>query len=573
MSSAGAVQSRRCCAAHLVPLMAPVRNLPIASGGRFNHTPMLSISRKNVVAAVANTSVAVLLTGPAGGLGEAARQVIALAGDTGQQQAAVDDILRRLRKSLGAFAVAERIPDSLLNQAFLTAELAIRRGGVSIAECLDLNLDRHRIANRVLGRAGGLLADLDEGAGDITRRIIRAVYDQILMDPQALPELEREFQRHVVTRLAQLDTLPQKTARAIQSLAPAAMITNPRRLWDKNMLPESSLLRAEFAVVPFHGRDDTLEELDHWCTQEPTAAFRLYTGAGGMGKTRLMMEACRRMRARGWRAGFLSGEAGAWDALFGIDAPLLMTVDYAELKRLELRAMIEQTLRRTTRRHRTRLVAIARGRGDWWEDLIRTGHGVGDFLSGPATSVRILTPLAPAPEQRADSFRRAARSFAACLGRSSAGSVSETPDMSPRYFDRVLFVHLAALAAVLGQDPGDENALLDFALRRERGFWDDGVAAAGFADLRGRAVLEAAVVVTLAGRIRTREEAIRLIGKAPALAGQPATAVAALAELLHALYPGDGWLEGVQPDLLGEHLLFRAGQQDPSILGVFDADG
>lgn len=532
---------------------------------------MPSVSRKKVAAAVANTAVAALLTGPVGGLGEAARQAITLAADTGHQHTA-DDILRRLRKSLEEFAVAEHIPDTLVNQAFLTAELAIRHGGISVAECLDLNLDPHRIANRVLGRAGGLLADLDEGAADITRRIIRAVYDQILTDPKALPELDREFQRYVVTRLAQLGTLPEETARAIQALAPATMVTNPRRLWDASMLPESSLLRAEFAVVPFHGREGTMEELDDWCTQVPAAAFRLYTAAGGMGKTRLMIECCSRMRARGWRAGFLSDDAGAWDALFGTDASLLVTVDYAELKRIELRVLIEQTLRRTTRRHRTRLVALARGRGNWWEDLTRTGHGVGDFLSGPATSVRTLAPVAPTPEQRAHSFRLAARSFAACLGRLSAGAVSEIPDMSPAYFDRVLFVHLAALAVALGQDPGDENALLDFALRRERGFWDDGVVAAGFADLRGRSVLEAAVVATLAGRIRTREEAIQLIGKAPALAGQPATAVAAVAELLHALYPGDGWLEGVQPDLLGEHLLLRAGQEDSSILRVFDGE-
>jgi hypothetical protein len=350
------------------------------------------------------------------------------------------------------------------------------------------------------------------------------------------------------------------------------MVISPRRLWDGNMFPESSLLRAEFAVVPFHGRGDVMEELDDWCTQPPNTAFRLYTGAGGMGKTRLMIEACDWMRARGWRAGFLSSSAGAWDVLFEADAPLLVTVDYAELKRTELRVMIEHALRRAARR-RTRLVALARGGGDWWQDLARTGHGVGDFLCGQATSVRTLTAVAPTPEERANSFQRAARSFAARLGRPSPGGVSKVPDMSPQYFDRVLFVHLAALAAVLGQDPGDENAMLDFALRRERGFWDDGVVTAGLADLRGRAVLEAAVIATLAGRIGTREEAIKLIGKAPALAGQPATTVAELAGLLHTLYPGDGWLEGVQPDLLGEHLLLRAGQEDPSILRVFDAGG
>lgn len=175
---------------------------------------MPSVSRKKVATAVANTAVAVLLTGPAGGLGEAARQAIAMAADTGHQRTA-DDILRRLRASLEEFAVAERIPGPVVNQAFLTAELAIRQGGVSVAECLSLNLDPHRIANRVVGRAGGLLADLDEGAADITRHIIRAVYEEILSDPQTLPEVEREFQRHVVTGLARLGTLSEETARAI----------------------------------------------------------------------------------------------------------------------------------------------------------------------------------------------------------------------------------------------------------------------------------------------------------------------------------------------------------------------
>lgn len=534
-------------------------------------TRMPSVSRKRLAAAVANTAVAALLTGPIGGLGEAAHQAIAIAVDAGHQRT-IDDIFRRLRASLEEFAVSERIPDALLDQAFAAAELAIREGGVSVAECLSLGLDPRRVANRVSGRAGRLLADLDEGAADITRRLIHAVYDEILNDPRALPTVEREFQRYVVSGLARIETMPEETARAIAALAPAAMVTSPRRLWDGNLFPESSLLRAEFAVVPFHGRADMMAELDDWCTQPPDAAFRLYTGAGGMGKTRLMIEACDRMRARGWRAGFLSGAAKAWDALFDADEPLLLAIDYAELKRTELRAVIEHTLRRPGRR-RTRLVALARGRGDWWQDLTRTGHGVGDFLSGPATSVWTLTAVAPTPQERAESFRSAARSFAARLGRPSPGGEPAVPDMSPQYFDRVLFVHLAALAAMLGQDPGDDNAMLDFALRRERGFWDDGMATAGFADLRGRAVLEAAVVTTLAGRIGTREEAIDLIGKAPALAGQPATAVAALAGLLHTLYPGDGWLEGVQPDLLGEHLLLRAAQEDPSILHVFDVAG
>jgi hypothetical protein len=522
---------------------------------------------KKIAAAVANTAGAILLTGPVGGLSEAAREAIALAAGA-QRRRNLDGILKRLRRGLEEFAAAEGIPDSLMTQAFTTAELAIRRGGVSVAECLDLGLDPCRVANRVLGRASSLLDDLDDGAADICRRIVRSVYSDILADAQALPELEREFQRHVVGRLAGLSQLPERTAQAVRAFAPVAMITDPRRMWDGDIFPESALVRAEFAVVPFHGRVDTLEELDDWCAQGPDTAFRLYTGAGGMGKTRLMIEVCSRLRARGWHTGFLArGGPRAWEALFDADASMLITVDYAELRRAELRTLIEHTLSRR-RGRRIKLVALARGRGEWWQDLARAGHRVGDFLSGPAASVKILAPVAGAPEDRRLSFRRAAESFAARLGRSVPMSLV---DMTPGYYDRVLFLHLAALAAVLGERASDDNALLDFALRREQGLWDVGVEAAGFGDLRGRAVLEAAVLTTIAGRIDRRDEAVGLISRAPALAGQPATAAAALAEFLHTLYPGDGWLEGVQPDLLGEHLLYRVGQEDPAILRVFDA--
>jgi hypothetical protein len=527
-----------------------------------------SAKRKKITAAVANTAVAVLLTGPAGGLGEAARQAIDFA-LAAPHRRTLDDTLKRLRRDLEEFAVAESLSESFMNQAFSTAELAILRGGASLAECLDLRLDPHRIANRVLGRASDLLGDLDDGAADICRQIVRVVYGEILEDPQTLPQLEREFQRHVVSQLAELTRLPEQTARAVRALASVAVITDPRQMWDGDIYPESALVRAEFAVVPFHSRTDTLDELDDWCAEGPDAAFRLYTGAGGMGKTRLMIEVSGRLRARGWQAGFLTrGGPPAWDALFHTDEPMIITVDYAELQRAELRTLISCALSRR-RGCRTRLVALARGRGAWWQDLARTGHGIGDFLSGPATSVKILTPVASTPQQRLDSFHRAAKCFAARLGRPVPAS--EQIDMTPSYYDRVLFVHLAALAAVLGQPVGDDDALLDFVLRREQGFWDAGLEAAGFADLRGRPVLEAAVVTTMAGRIDRRDEAVSLISRAPALAGQPATATAALAELLHTLYPGDGWLDGVQPDLLGEHLLYRAGQEDPAILRVFDA--
>ena len=146
------------------------------------------------MAAVASTAVAVLVTGPLGGFGEAARQVIALAVGT-QRRRTCDDILKRLRRGLEEFAAAENLPEGLLDEAFSAAELAIRRGGVSVAECFDLKLEPHKIADRVLARASDLLKDLDDGAGDICRQVVRSVYDEILAAPEMLPELQQEFQR------------------------------------------------------------------------------------------------------------------------------------------------------------------------------------------------------------------------------------------------------------------------------------------------------------------------------------------------------------------------------------------
>jgi hypothetical protein len=76
-------------------------------------------------------------------------------------------------------------------------------------------------------------------------------------------------------------------------------------------------------------------------------------------------------------------------------------------------------------------------------------------------------------------------------------------------------------------------------------------------------------VATLAGQAGNRTEAIRLLASsAPLLGGQSAVVVDAVAELLHRLYPGEAWLQGVLPDLLGEHLVERALDEDPDLLGA-----
>jgi hypothetical protein len=61
---------------------------------------------REIIAALARTAVAALLTGPVSGLNVAASEAIALAAGTGHRQT-YEDILRRLRRNLEEFARSE----------------------------------------------------------------------------------------------------------------------------------------------------------------------------------------------------------------------------------------------------------------------------------------------------------------------------------------------------------------------------------------------------------------------------------------------------------------------------------
>jgi hypothetical protein len=132
---------------------------------------------------------------------------------------------------------------------------------------------------------------------------------------------------------------------------------------------------------------------------------------------------------------------------------------------------------------------------------------------------------------------------------------------------------MSALALVMGEQIESEQELLDFAIRREQAFWDEGISEAGAPALRGRPIAQAAAVATLAGRVADLQQAMQLMAHAPLLKGQPVAVLEAAAELFHRLYPGQAWLEGVQPDILGEHLIGHSLETDPALIQVFSHHG
>jgi tetratricopeptide (TPR) repeat protein len=337
--------------------------------------------------------------------------------------------------------------------------------------------------------------------------------------------------------------------------------------WRPDASP-AALLRADFGVVPFHGREAELEELARWCDSERPLALRLYTAPGGFGKTRLLRHFVRIRRAE-WDAGFLPEgvlRAEAVSALLSDNTkPLLLVLDYAESRVSELEAVLLAA--RETPRRRLRIVLLARSEGDWWNELKRAGGGVGDFFQGPAVEGPLpLPPLTDSSAARHTSFQNAVHAFAKALGKEREATLSTAPPLDDQDFERVLLVHAAALATVEGELVSSDN-LLDWLLtREERGIDRVREKQAGLGPEIQRATYQAAALVTLAQGADSRGETVEILSRTPSLRDQPCARREQIAEVLHVLYRGRRWCDGIEPDLLGEHWIASRLDEAPELL-------
>jgi hypothetical protein len=546
------------------------------------------VSVRQLGKSLAKISVAVVFTGPVGGARETLNQAIDLFwSSTPPEGQTVTRVLRDIEDSLSAFAAGERLPAAAVERAMENASWLIGRHGLTASDLVDAGLDPQRAVDTLLRRAAPALRGMDEGDVALCTLTIERVYTAVVQHSAGLSETTTEYRRAVLRRLESLEALPEEVRVALVRSAAHGLVLNPSRTWQANYYPPSALLRAEYGAVPFWGRTDVLQDLDTWLQDERPVTTRLYVGAGGMGKTRLMLEWCRRLRTGGWRAGFLSEGDGRVRAehlalLSSGVRGVALVVDYAETRTETVGRLVAAALDS----HATvRILLLARSTADWWDRLRQLPDVVGDYLNGPAVTTYGLTPVAVTEEERQEVFRLAVDAFRRALG--SAGdhhvpedgpSVTAAPvrrrrarGLSGATYDRILFLLLKALASAEGQANDDDRALLDHALRREQRFWDDGLDSAGLSTLVGRPVRQAAALITLAGHISSYDEAVRLLATAPLLSGQPAAVLGRVAELFHRLYPEAGWMNGIQPDLLGEHLVARALEEDPTLLGVFVA--
>ncbi len=439
--------------------------------------------------------------------------------------------------------------------------------GLSASDLVELNLEPERATQELLRRGAAMLATAGEPVAELVRRqIVPAIYRGLLQDPQHVDTLKPAIFQSLLAQRDAIGRLEGDLGRALQLMTGWWLVTDPRRRWPPRR-HDAAVLRAEYQVVDFHAeRQPELEALQAWCANDQPVGVQLITGPGGTGKTRLAIQLLGALGPN-WRAGFLHRRAEevtpfALDGVFADPRPLLLVVDYAETRRPVVERILGH-LRSQGAPNKVRVLLLARAAVDWWQAL-QTGDGeVRDLLAEHTPAELPLTRIADSPELRVHVFGQALADYARVVG-------TEPPDLAgidlgAGHFATTLFLHIAALAALEGAVPQGEQALLDWALDRERALWlerqdDDPARASAFA--------QAAALLTLAGGAADGESALDTFRRWPRLKAKGDDALFGMFDLLGELYPQDDGATGVRPDLLGEHLVDQELSRMPALLGA-----
>lgn len=354
------------------------------------------------------------------------------------------------------------------------------------------------------------------------------------------------------------DPRPRQRAQATrQAVHTQSLALSPGAARLPRRAPPSRLLVARYGVVPFAHREALLRQLDAWVEDGAPVGVQLIVGPGGMGKTRLAQEWTRRWRARGWQAGFVEGALDPQRAAgLGAAAQAIVIIDYAEtregLGELLRHAAMHAAEPKGELRQQLRVVLLCRGQGDWWRALSDLGHGVQDLLDDGPEPVALEPIALDVPGRRAE-FSRAAQALAERRG---APVPVELPDLSDARYQRVLYLHMAALAAVEGLEIRADQLLAEL-IKHEESYWLKR-AELETADVREREDFKretrtALAALTLLGGAASREELDALMERLELRWALQASWV------LQQVYPGLPPLQvaPLEPDLLGEALTRR----------------
>ncbi|BAJ63518.1 tetratricopeptide repeat protein [Anaerolinea thermophila] len=243
------------------------------------------------------------------------------------------------------------------------------------------------------------------------------------------------------------------------------------------------LLDARYRLVKYGGKafEQALDDLCNWAKQlegqSPPLGLRLYTAAGGSGKTRLLLEAALKLREDGWWAGFI-GENNLSpqqaEILTQDCRPTFIVVDYLEMRSqavLNLLKAMAKTISEQTRKAPLALVLAERHYPHWLKQ--ETQRGSDPSYSGLVELYRLLDfkehslPTFTNPQERAEFFRTARDTL-----KSRLNLAGESIDYLPEDLsERPLYLLLLALHAAEGRSlrhPKNEQEILEHTWKREK---------------------------------------------------------------------------------------------------------
>jgi hypothetical protein len=333
-----------------------------------------------------------------------------------------------------------------------------------------------------------------------------------------------------------------------------------------------ALLNPDRRIVPFdRRRAQQLRPLLTWCTQRQGGSVWLLAGAAGDGKTRLLVEAARRLADADWICGWVRQgcESAVVDVAVQWDRPVLLIVDDADT-RPDLLTLLTAVSRR--RDDQVRVVVAAREFSEWWTRLREQAPR--EIAAGFPAGRTDLPPLISDLHGQQQNFTIALRAFAQDRQVAlPAATLTPTPAPLP-----VVLIHAAAAVTVAGSLTGTID--LDIALQQlfdlEEAWWQQRAAdSRRYGNLRtlGLPALQDTVVLAVLLGADDLDDAAGRLRHLPGLGATNDTTRQTLATWIRELYPqraGD-WLSPHLPARLVERYVAARLAARPSLVAAIAA--
>ncbi|MBI3708217.1 MAG: hypothetical protein HY246_11145, partial [Proteobacteria bacterium] len=315
-------------------------------------------------------------------------------------ESAAAGIIEEVAASMSQCGVgADRLEPILSN-----LQIVLTKFGPSAERLYALDLNSEEAVKEARNKAARFIGQIGRSVGGLVDSSLEPFYAALVKNRTVLAELQWAFQAEVLKRFTELsaksDDFPAEAAAALRRVLAGSLAHMPQRMTFSGVdqFSSSVLLGVDFRVVDFVERATT-QVVAEWCAKGPPISVALFTGPGGIGKTRLFIEMCERLR-QDWSSGFLVPlPARGWSdwarrELCSSDRPLFLVLDYAETRHAEIAPLLEAALAADRGGTKLRLALISRGAGDWWDELKRTApNAVRGLLEATAHTPITVTPL------------------------------------------------------------------------------------------------------------------------------------------------------------------------------------